>query len=525
MDARETVLALPVEWRHAYERDREGSIEGSDPAPERGAGRVLSAFILSGLVFLVLPGTLLGVWNLFEISQQRASTAASLAWIQAHGQAQVFGWVSTFILGISLYVLPKFLGRPLRRFGPAWVLWALWVVGAAWRWWVGVGGLGWRVGLAASAALELAAFVLAQHLLWFSRRGRSEKGRFPGDLASWLGSVGFGAFGIALLLNLWISVELALKAPSPVYPALDDRRLIVIALWGFVIPVAWGYSSRFVTIFAGLANAVQGVARWLAAAVAGIVVLALARKFLLANALAFAATLVAVWALRVFLPSERPPKRIRVYRHYPAFVRAAFAWLVVGAALGVVADLAPGLTGLGGASRHALTVGFIATLIFCVGPLILPSFLNGRELWSPSLMGLSLWLLTLGCLLRVSTESIAYSWGGPSWRMLPVSASLELGGVVVFATNVGLTLAQPVPVWFEPETVKESLPVYFFVASYPETRALLVSAGLRTLAAVHEIPHSLTLEEAVRADRADVKEVLARLRSFVQQRQPRRRRI
>ncbi len=134
MDVRETEVALPEQWRRAYERDREGSIEGSDPAPERGAGRVLGAFILSGLVSLVLPGTLLGVWNLLEISQRRASTAAIphlRDWIQAHGQAQVFGWVGTFILGISLYVLPKFLGHPLRRFGLAWALWALWTLGVA----------------------------------------------------------------------------------------------------------------------------------------------------------------------------------------------------------------------------------------------------------------------------------------------------------------------------------------------------------------------------------------------------------
>ena len=133
---------LPEEWRMAYERDRAGEAVYADPAPERQAARVLAAFIVTGLVFLALPGTLLGVWNLIAIAAWHAGTAASTAWIQAHGHAQLFGWVGTFILGISLYVLPKFQGRTPKRFGITWAVWGLWTLGVAWRWWIGVGGGG-----------------------------------------------------------------------------------------------------------------------------------------------------------------------------------------------------------------------------------------------------------------------------------------------------------------------------------------------------------------------------------------------
>ena len=50
-------------------------------------------------------------------------------------------------------------------------------------------------------------------------------------------------------------------------------------------------------------------------------------------------------------------------------------------------------------------------LIFAIGPRILPSFLNGRELYSSALMAAGLWILNLGCGLRVSSEAIAYSAG------------------------------------------------------------------------------------------------------------------
>jgi hypothetical protein len=170
-----------------------------------------------------------------------------------------------------------------------------------------------------------------------------------------------------------------------------------------------------------------------------------------------------------------------------------------------------------------MTVGFIALLIFSIGPRILPSFLNGRELASPRLMAASLWLLTLGCTLRVSTESVAYSAvGGTAWKLLPVSAFIELSAVLLFALNLALTLAGPVPAWFVESSLRADLPLYFYVTSFPKTRPLLVGAGLKTLGEVRKIPQSLTLEEAARSDGVDVEKLLAELRRFFSGRQPKR---
>jgi len=523
------MIELPEQWRAAHVRDRQGVVAGNDPVPERRAGRVLAAFILTGLVFVALPGTFLGVWNLLTISSRHASTGASTAWIQSHGQAQLLGWVGTFILGISLYVLPKFLGRVSRRFSLMWIVWMLWTVGVVWRWWTGVYGTEWRVGLPASAILEFAAYVLAQYILWFDRGEKlanlleaDAKKSFPGDLASWLGVVGFATFGISLILNLGICFQVALHGAAPVYPPVADRIFLILALWGFVIPVAWGYSTRFVTVFAGLAKPVQPAARWLAAGVVAIAICAMARQFAAADILALTVATGAVWALRVFLPSTKEPKRAGVYAHFPAFIRVAYGWLLTGAALGICADFAPQLTGLGGASRHALTVGFIAMLIFCVGPLILPSFMNGRQLFSSKVMAASLWLLGLGCLLRVSSEAVAYSDGGIGWRILPISAFTELAAVLLFVANLGLTLAQPKPAWFSSASVSPGMPVYFYVTSFPKTRRVLIESGLATLGCCKEVPRTLTLEQAAAADGVDVERLLAALRKFFERRQPRR---
>lgn len=517
---------LPEQWLVAFARDKAGFSEGNDPAPERRAGRMLAAFVVTGLIFLALPGTLLGVWNLLSIAEHQASNAASTAWIQAHGHAQLFGWVGTFILGISLYVLPKFRGRPMTKFGLAWTVWGMWTVGVAWRWWTGVSAEHWRIGLAASALLELSAFALSQGTLWFARKrppASPPKKRMPVDLASCLGLAGFLSLGLALVLNLYISIEVIQNGQSPVYPEVSDRVFLLIALWGFAVPVAWSYSTRFVTIFLSLERPAQSATAWLTAGVAVVVTFALSHQFLLADSLALVLILVATWALRVFRPSVRGPKRIGVYSHYDAFVRLSYAWLILGAILGVMADIFPRSIGLGGASRHAVTVGFLATLIFSIGPRILPSFLNGRELRSPRLMAATIWLVSLGCFLRVSSESMAYSTTGFAWDVLPISAILELSAVVVFVVNMGLTLSQPIPAWFGPAGVAPHLPVYFYVTSFPKSRQVLIDAGLETLDRVRDVPRSLSLEDAAQADDADIEKVQSALRTFFEKRQPRQR--
>ena len=74
---------------------------------EEALSRILMAFVTTGLLFMVFPGTFLGVWNLLQISGKESVASISPAWLQAHGHAQVFGWVGSFILGIGFYSIPK----------------------------------------------------------------------------------------------------------------------------------------------------------------------------------------------------------------------------------------------------------------------------------------------------------------------------------------------------------------------------------------------------------------------------------
>ena len=105
--------------------DKTKSIMDRAIAREQSLSRLLMTYIIMGLIFMLLPGTFLGVWNLIKISSHEAVNSVSPAWIQAHGHAQLFGWVGTFILGIGFYSIPKLrklkpfaLARGLAVFGP-----------------------------------------------------------------------------------------------------------------------------------------------------------------------------------------------------------------------------------------------------------------------------------------------------------------------------------------------------------------------------------------------------------------------
>src|SRR5438552_3520138 len=153
---------------------------------------------------------------------------------------------------------------------------------------------------------------------------------------------------------------------------------------------------------------------------------------------------VAIYALRLFEPSERPPKTGGVHTSFPAFVRIAYIWAIVAALLGIWASMTVTAPGIWGASRHALTVGFLAMMVFSIGQRVLPAFSGMRLLFSPWLMFWSLTLLAVGCTLRVTAQILAYQGIAVSaWSWLPISAITEMTSVTLFASNLVMTFALP----------------------------------------------------------------------------------
>ncbi len=407
---------------------------------EAALSRIVMLFIGTGLAFMLMPGTFFGVWNLLSISNKHMADSISAAWIQAHGHAQVFGWIGTFILGIGFYSIPRLRNAQPFALWEAWSCWALWTVGVSARWAAGIYEWNWRVLLPISASLELLAFLIFFRAVSTHKPEGASQGR-P-KFETWIFLVMAGTLGLlgTLAINLAGCIREAIHGSSPAFSQSFDQSYLVLMAWGFIVPFVWGFSARWLPIFMGTrASCNRGLLIVLALNSAGVAA-ALAGVFRVAVILLLCAAGLSNIALRVQTRSIRPAKTNSVHTAYPYFIRLAYGWLVVAAVLGVWAAFAANPEGIWGASRHALTVGFVSTMVFALGQRVLPAFSGMRLLYSPRLMGASLYLLTAGCLLRVSSEVLAYQGILQSaWKVLPISALTELTAVTLFAVNMIMT--------------------------------------------------------------------------------------
>jgi hypothetical protein len=254
----------------------------------------------------------------------------------------------------------------------------------------------------------------------------------------WVVASGATGLLVALLLNLSSAVALARTSVSPTLPHAFDQHLLVVLAWGFMTPFVWGFTAKWMPVLLGLRP--TRVTLLLAAPIVSAIgiLLTLLGWGAMATWLFVVATVLAILALRLFEPAEHAAKTRGVHSSFPFFVRMAYGWLLLAAILGVAAAAWDSSGGIWGASRHALTVGFVSVMVFSVGPRVLPAFAGLRPLWSPALMLLALVLLTIGCFLRVSSEILAYQgYATWAWSVLPVSAIIELAAVTTFAVNLG----------------------------------------------------------------------------------------
>ena len=414
-------------------------------AREKRLSRLLVLYIVTGLVFMLLPGTFLGGWSLIAISSRHTAASVAPAWVQAHGHAQIFGWIGTFILGIGFYSIPK-----LRRMNPfalsaAWGCWFLWTSGVSLRWVAGVYQWDWRVVFPLSAALELAAFLI----FFASVSGHRPKDSGKQTLESWVLVVIAASLGLlaTLVVNLVATVLVAVRGGTPEFSASFDQRFLVLETWGFLVPFVWGFSAKWLPVFLGLQPVRTRVLLYAVGLNSLGVIAAMTGGMRLAVVLLLGGILTVIGALRLVERTARPAKVNGVHKSFPVFVRVAYAWAAIAGALAVWASSLRDSHGIWGASRHALTVGFLAMMVFCVGQRVLPAFSGMRLLFSTKAMFISLLLLSVGCALRVGSEVLAYQgYAQWAWSWLPVSAITEMSAVTVVAINLLLTFARrPAP--------------------------------------------------------------------------------
>jgi hypothetical protein len=353
----------------------------------------------------------------------------------------MFGWIGSFILGIGFYSQPA---RGKSAIKVPLICFVFWTSGVAMRWVASIYAWHWRSVFPVSAGCEVIAVLLflaaaSHHKLPESAGDNHAKPRMELWMASvLLGTAGLGA---AVLFNFIECARLAVYGSSLAFPHALDQKYLVLLGWGFVVPVVWGFSARWLPAFLAISKPDARV--FSAALILDVmgVLCGVSGSAKTATILLALGTIASVPGLHLTERPHGPAKVQGIHPSFPVFIRAAYAWLAIAGLMSIWAAFADQYGGIWGASRHALTVGFAATMVFAIGPRILPHFAGVYAIFSKRLMFLGLLMLQLGCALRVCSEPLAYEGILPfAWKTLPVSGMLELGGVLVFVANLALTI-------------------------------------------------------------------------------------
>lgn len=265
-------------------------------AREQQLVKLLMTYLATGLVFMVLPGTFLGVWNLFAISSAQSATSVSATWIQAHGHAQLFGWIGSFILGIGFYSIPNLRRISAWSYWDGWLIWALWTAGVSLRWLANVYLWQWRVTLPLSAVLEFLAVAI---FLFRTAQGHRMQRTTKGAIEPWAALVIGGAIGLAasMALNSAEAFSLSLSGASPTFPTEFDSAFLTLSIWGFAVPIAWGFTAHWMPVFLGLRSLSKSSIYFALALLVSGIVTAFAYTVLTSALMLMAASVLVVIAL------------------------------------------------------------------------------------------------------------------------------------------------------------------------------------------------------------------------------------
>src|ERR1043165_1714205 len=130
---------------------------------------MLVVYVVTGIAFMLLPGTFIGVLNMFKSSAAQTSGAADAGWIQAHCHAQIFGWLGTFILAIGYYAIPR-LRLSAFSSAAAWTTYGFWTAGVAMRWATGTWPTPqWRILFPLAGVLDLIAVAVFAVVVFLAR--------------------------------------------------------------------------------------------------------------------------------------------------------------------------------------------------------------------------------------------------------------------------------------------------------------------------------------------------------------------
>jgi hypothetical protein len=438
-------------------------------APARDAGRpdwvdtIYRPFFKAGILATLTAGAVWGAYLLVRISIYGSFHAVGLHEVNAHGHAQIFGWVGLFVMGFAYQAFPRFkhtdLAWPYLARTSLWLMLAGLIVRSICE---PLADQGNWLGLAAvtGSVLEVVAVGLSACVVVATWR-RSGKGLAVYDFYV------LSALCWFVVQAIWEAVYLAatLRAQGPALLELVatwQGAMRDVQIHGFALLMILGVSQRIFHHFYDLPSpskrmAIPGLVVLNGAVLGEVLGLVLMRSpgpiwrgVWYLSVFAMTATVATLtWNWRIFGPAPGADRSLK-------FLRAAYCWLIISLAMllaypvyqyGLLPRLAPDSAAVEmgfshayyGATRHAITVGFVSLMIVGVASRVVPT-LNGVDLHSLTGLWLPFVLLNLGCALRVTSQTLT---DFAAWPFIPAGLSglFEVTGLALWGAHLWLVMA------------------------------------------------------------------------------------
>jgi hypothetical protein len=464
-------------------------------------------FFKAGIAVVLTLGATWGAYLLLRIALSGSFTAAGLHEVNAHGHAQIFGWVGLFVMGFAYQAFPRFKHAALALPGLARTSFYVMLVGLIVRSILEplAGPFPAAGPLAVGAAtLEVVAVILFAVVVTVTWR-RAEKPLAVYDC--YIATAVFWFVVQAVCEAIYLSATLAAPDRETLLGLVSTWQapLREIQIHGFGLLMVLGVSQRIFPHFYGLSApsprlAVTALICLNAALVGEGAGLLLMRQADHAwAALWYASVLLlaggVVLLVRDWHIFSQAPEADRSLK----FLRAGYVWLFVSLAMlvllpayqfGLLPWLAPNSVGLGfshayyGAARHAVTVGFLSLMIVGVAAKVVPT-LNGVNVRSMSVLWVPFALLNAGCALRVIAQ-ILTDFTPAAYPVAGISGVLETLGLALWGAHLWAVMAgrfqEPGPELDAGTPIQPGHCVGVVLERRPELLDTFVAFGFRPLA-------------------------------------------
>jgi hypothetical protein len=483
-----------------------------DIAAASVADTIYRRFFLAGIVAILTVGATWGAWLLWQIGFGGSFTSISVHAVNAHGHAQIFGWVCLFIMGFGYQAFPRIWHVNLPAPRLAVVAFGLLVVGIIVRTLGMTLSESWAAAVPAAiggAALELIAVCIfvGQIAVAFRRGGKPLEPYVAFVLAALTFMIVQTLFGA---WHTYMTMTAATKNELLWYVSTYQAPLRDLQIHGLAMFMILGVSLRMLPpLFEVPATPARRA--WIGfsilfAAVIGETVIFIVYRW--SDNYAAAAFLMIPWLMLaggVWLVAA-PWK---LWRPMPdadrsgKFVRAAYAWLAVSLIMLLLLPVYQKASGIAfshayyGAIRHAITVGFISLMIMGFAAKVVPT-LNGIDTKQFSALWLPFVLVNVGCFLRCFTQTMTDFYPGFFW-VVGVSGTLEVTGLAIWGVHLariilrGKSEAQRGPA---PHCITPDHHVADVLAWFPQTEQVFVDFGftaVRNLALRNTVARVTTL--------------------------------